>query len=110
MPFDKARYAQEFIRKLRGAHSLPDDLLARYAITLPASDAEIAAQVKAVRAYWNETYTGSSFAAQAARMCRAADERLRAQHGASMETRAWWARPAGRALVRRSGLDHRPGR
>jgi hypothetical protein len=90
MPFDKARYVREFVRKLRGAHSLPDDLLARYAITLPATDAEIAAQVKAVRAYWNETYTGSSFAAQAARMCRAEDERLRAQHGTSMESRAWW--------------------
>jgi hypothetical protein len=90
MAFDEARYVQEFIKKLRGAHSLPDDLLARYAITLPAIDVEIAAQIKAVRAYWNKAYQGSSFAAQAARMCRAEDERLHARHGASMETRAWW--------------------
>jgi hypothetical protein len=90
MQFDEAHYVQEFIKKLRGARSLPDDLLARYAITLPAGDAEIAAQIKAVRAYWNKAAAGSTFAAQAAKMCRAEDERLRAQHGASMESRAWW--------------------
>jgi hypothetical protein len=90
MPFDETRYAQDFIKKLRGAHTLPDDLLARYAITLPTTDAEITAQVKAVRAYWNKVYQGKSTAAQVARLCRAEDERLRAEHGASMETRAWW--------------------
>jgi hypothetical protein len=93
MSFDETRYAQDFIKKLRGARSLPDDLLARYAVTLPlpATDAEIAAQVKAVRTYWNKVSSGSTFTAQAAKMCRADDERLRAQHGAKMETRAWWA-------------------
>src|ERR1022692_2921418 len=92
MPFDEARYVREFIKKLRGAHALPDDLLARYAITLPATDAEIAAQVRAVRAYWNNSYQGKSTGAQVARMCRAEDERLRAEHGTAMETRAWWER------------------
>ena len=90
MPFDEASYVQDFIKKLRGASVLPDDLMARYAITLPASDAEIAAQVKAVRAYWNKAYLGKSMAAQVARMCRAEDERLRAEHGPAMETRGWW--------------------
>jgi len=90
MPFDETRYVQDFIKKLRGARSLPDDVLARYAITLPATDAEIAAQVKSVREYWNKASSGSTFAAQAARMCRADDERLRAKYGASMEKRAWW--------------------
>jgi hypothetical protein len=90
MSFDEASYVVEFIKKLRGARSLPDDLLARYAITLPAADAEIAAQVKGVRNYWNKTYQGASTAAQVARMCRAEDERLRAQYGKAMETRAWW--------------------
>jgi conjugal transfer/entry exclusion protein len=92
MPFDEARYAQEFIKRLRGARSLPDDLLARYALTLPlpATDPQIAAQVKAVRAYWNKIYQGSSYAAQAARMCRAEDERLQAKHGTRMETLTWW--------------------
>ena len=57
MQFDEARYVQDFIKKLRGARTLPDDLLVRYAITLPATDAEIAAQVNAVRAYWNKAAT-----------------------------------------------------
>ncbi len=90
MPFDETRYVRDFIKKLRGARSLPDDLLARYAITLPASDQEIAAQVKAVRGYWTKASAGSTFAAQAARMCRAEDERLRTEHGPRMEQRAWW--------------------
>src|SRR5205809_7912455 len=90
MQFDESRYVQEFIKKLRGARALPDDLLARYAITLPAADAEISTQIKAVRAYWNKASSGSTHAAQAAKLCRAEDERLRAKHGAKMETRAWW--------------------
>src|SRR5260370_22934514 len=92
MPFDEASYVQDFIRKLRRASVLPDDLMARYAITLPASDAEIAAQLKAVRAYWNKTYLGRSAAAQVAKLCRAEDERLRAEHGQAVEKRAWWER------------------
>jgi hypothetical protein len=90
MSFDEAQYVQDFIKKLRGARTLPEDLLPRYAVTLPAPEAEIAARVKAVRAYWNKSYQGKSTAAQVARMCRAEDERLRARHGAAMETRAWW--------------------
>jgi hypothetical protein len=91
MPFDEAQYVRDFIKGLRGARALPDDLLARYAITLPAGDAEIAGQVDAVRKYWNKTYSGQSPAAQVARMCRAEDERLRAEHGQAMLTRQWWA-------------------
>ncbi len=102
MQFDEARYAQEFIKKLRGARSVPDDVLALYAITLPATDAEIAAQVKAVRAYWNKASSGSTFTAQAAKMCRAEDERLRAKYGASMEKRAWWG---ARAAERKSAAQ-----
>jgi hypothetical protein len=90
MPFDEASYVQDFIKKQRRASVLPDDLMARYAITLPATDTEIAAQLKAVRAYWNKTYLGKSTAAQVASMCRAEDERLRAEHGQAMEKRAWW--------------------
>ena len=90
MPFDEAAYVQDFVRKARRASTLPDDLLARYAITLPASDDQIAAQLKAVRAYWNKTYLGKSTAAQVAKLCRAEDERLRAEHGQAMEKRGWW--------------------
>jgi len=90
MQFDEASYVQDFINKLRRASVLPDDLMARYAITLPATDAEITAQLKAVRAYWNKAYLGKSTGAQVAKLCRAEDERLRAEYGPSMEKRVWW--------------------
>ena len=102
MAFDEATYVAEFIKKLRGARNLPDDLMARYAITLPADDAQIAAQIKGVRNYWNRTYQGASASAQVARMCRAEDERLRAQHGRAMETPQWWQQ---RQSERQSAAD-----
>ena len=88
--FDETEYREEFLKKHRRARGAPGDLLARYAITLPGTDAEIAAQVKAVRAYWNKIYTSPSSYGQVAKLCRAEDERLRAEHGAKMETRGWW--------------------
>lgn len=90
MAFDEAEYREEFLKKHRGARGAPGDPMARYAITLPATDAEVAAQVKSVRAYWNKVYTGKTAYAQVARLCRAEDERLRAKYGTTMETRAWW--------------------
>lgn len=90
LSFDEAEYREEFLKKHRGARGAPGDLLARYAIALPATDAEIAAQVGEVRAYWNKVYNGKSTFAQAAKLCRAEDERLKAEHGRKMETRAWW--------------------
>jgi hypothetical protein len=90
LSFDEAEYRDEFLKKHRGARGAPGDVLARYAITLPATDPEIAAQVRAVRAYWNKVYNGKSGFAQVAKLCRAEDERLKAEHGAKMETRAWW--------------------
>jgi hypothetical protein len=106
MQFDETRYVQEFIKGLRGARSLPDDVLARYAITLPATDAEIATQVRAVRAYWNKASSDSTFAAQAAKMCRAEDERLRAKYGPSMEKHTWWeARAAERKSAAQASIS-----
>jgi hypothetical protein len=90
MQFDEAGYVQEFLRKAGRGQSLPDDLLTRYAITLPASDAEIGAQLKAVRACWTKHYGGSNFAAKAAKLCRAEDERLRQQYDSAMEKASWW--------------------
>lgn len=90
MDFDETRYSDDFLKKHRGTRTAPGDLMSRYGVTLPATDLEIAAQVKAVRAYWNKIYTGKAAIAQVARLCRADDERLRAEHGAKMETRVWW--------------------
>ncbi len=92
MPFNETEYREGFLKEHRGARGAPGDLLTRYAITLPATDAEIAAQVKAVRTYWNKVYTGKAMWAQVAKLCRAEDERLKAEHGAKMETSAWWQR------------------
>ena len=91
MQFDENEYREEFLRKHRGElRRAPGDLLTRYAITVPATDAEIAAQVQAVRAYWNKIYSGMSGIGQVAKLCRTEDERLRREHGANMETLAWW--------------------
>jgi hypothetical protein len=90
MQFDEAQYVESFVKKHRGTRGVPGDLMERYAITLPATDAEIAAQLRSVREYWNKASRGISNLSQVAKLCRAEDERLRAQHGARMETRAWW--------------------
>jgi hypothetical protein len=88
--FDETQYAEVFLKKHRGARGAPGDPMARYAITLPATDADIAERIRAVRAYWNKIYTGKSMIAQVAKLCRAEDQRLRVEHGAKLETRAWW--------------------
>jgi hypothetical protein len=90
MQFDETQYVQDFIKKHRGARTVPADLISRYAITLPATDDEISAKIKAVRNYWNRVYQGKSMTAQVAAMCRAEDEKLHARHGAAMETGDWW--------------------
>jgi hypothetical protein len=92
MPFDETEYQEGFLKKYRGTRTAPGDLMTRYAITLPAEDADIAAQLKAVRAYWNKIYTGKASVAQVARLCRAEDERLQDEHGAAMGTAVWWQR------------------
>jgi len=106
MRFNENQYVQDFIKKVRGGPALPDDLLSRYNISLPATDAEITEQMKTVRAYWNRIYQGSSTGAQVARMCLAADERLRDQHGSAMQTRAWWeARQIEHQSAVRASID-----
>jgi hypothetical protein len=102
MRFDETEYRDKFLKEHRNVRSAPGDLMSRYAITLPATDAEIAAQVKAVRAYWNKVYTGKATWAQVAKLCRTEDERLRAEHGANMDKREWWQ---GRQSDRQKAAD-----
>jgi hypothetical protein len=91
MRFDENEYREEFLKKQRGElRGAPGDLLTRYAITLPATDAEIAAQVHEVRRCWNKFYTRLTPEGRAAKLCRNEDKRLQDEYGASMETRAWW--------------------
>ncbi len=91
MHFDEKRY-EEFLIRHRRNRTNPDDLMERYAITLPATDAEIAAQVKAVRGYWNRICLGNSRASGVAKWCRTQDEVLARQPGTKLESSAWWRR------------------
>lgn len=94
MNFDKQRYVGEYLRPRQSARELrEDDIVDRYALSLPASDAEIAAQLRAVRAYWNTQNPGTRFAALC-RLCRTEDQRLRARYGDAMSTAGWWAERA----------------
>lgn len=89
MVFDEPGY-RNYLKALRGRNRLPDDLLARYAIVLPATDAQVAAQLKSVRSYWNQQCRGGSPSAQVVKLCQAEDERMKAEFGALMETAKFW--------------------
>lgn len=100
MQFDEAKY-KAFLTAHRTAKTNPDDLLERYAITLPASDGDIKAQVEAVRAYWNKISLGSAGISRIAKWCRDQDEELRKQAGVSLESARWW-KDAEDAAARKS--------
>lgn len=88
---DETRYREDLLTKHRGPHGALGDLLVRYAITLPATDADIARRVREVRAYWKRIYDSrETRLAQIAQLFLAEDEQLQAEHGAKMETAAWW--------------------
>ena len=89
MRFDEKRYA-EFLIAHQRKRTNPEDLTERYAITLPATDAEIQAQVRAVREYWNKIGLGNSRASKMAQWCRTQDEQLRKQRDVDLESAAWW--------------------
>ena len=87
MAFDEKAY-EKFLTPYSRNNSTPGNLLERYAITLPATDTEIAAQLKAVRAYWNKKMVGQTRLARTARSCKAADDEL--AKNKDFETAAWW--------------------
>jgi len=87
---DATRYSEDLLKKHRDARGPLDDLLAWYAITLPATDAEIAARVMEVRAYWRTIAVRGDRLAQVAQIFLTADQQLQRKHGARMLTTAWW--------------------
>lgn len=89
MQFDKDAY-KDFLTRHSKDKTEPVDLLERYAITLPATDAEVAAQLKAVRAYWNQHANGNARISKTAKWCRDRDTELKATHGGRLETASWW--------------------
>jgi hypothetical protein len=88
MAFDEKAY-EKFLTPYGRRKTIPEDLLERYAITLPAGNAEIAAQLKAVRAYWNKKMVGQTGLARTAKSCKTADDELARKHK-DFETAAWW--------------------
>src|SRR5258708_37742813 len=88
MAFDEKAY-EAFLPPYSRRNSIPEDRLERYAITLPATDAEIAAQLKAVRAYWNKKMVGQTRLARTAKSCKTEDDELAKDPGSA--TAAWWA-------------------
>lgn len=95
MAFDPTRYRETYLvpKGRLKLSALPDDLLDRYAISLPASDADVAATVKAVRAVWASQQPGSR-TATLAKLCIGADDVLKAANGERMLTAAWWEQQA----------------
>lgn len=87
MAFDEKAYEKLLIPYAR-KKTIPEDLFERYAITLPAKDDEIAAQIKAVRLYWNKKMRGNGNIPVAARSCDAADKELKKDK--AFETARWW--------------------
>ena len=88
MQFDEAKY-KTFLQGHRKAGTYPEDLLERYQITLPAHDAEIAAQVVAVRKCWNKL-SAQAGTKDRAEWCRKRDEELRKQADVNLESAVWW--------------------
>jgi hypothetical protein len=88
MAFDEKAY-ERFLTPYGRRKTIPDDLLERYAITLPATDTEIAAQLKAVRTYWNKKMVGQTGLARTAKSCKTADDELAGKQP-DLETAAWW--------------------
>lgn len=96
MNFDPKLYTEEYLRpRRRVTHLSDDDLLERYAITLPASLTDIEQQIRAVRSVWNAQGAGSALA-KISHLCRTADEQLRKQHGNAITTPQWWQEQAAK--------------
>lgn len=89
MTFDESAYQNSFLKKHRDG-KLGDDLLTRYGIRLPCTDAQVVTQLSAVRALWNKLAGQKSSLAKPAGMCLGEDERLQAVHGARMATARFW--------------------
>jgi hypothetical protein len=88
MELERTKY-EEYLEIQRVAGGGLGDLFTRYAITLPATDADIAVQIRTVRTYWREIQGRAKFR-EVARFLLAEDQRLRAEYGAKMDTAAWW--------------------
>lgn len=95
MAFDPDKYRETYlVPKARlKLTSLPDDLMERYAMTVPVTDADVAITMRAVRATWSSQQAGS-LTAKFAKLCIGADEVLKSKHGDRMLSGKWWEEQA----------------
>jgi hypothetical protein len=103
--FDPKAYEEQVVKPLRGrAGRLPDDLVARYAIDLTMSDAELVAWLGQLRSHWHKSSISAAKPMPIRSLYKAflrEDEELGRQYQAAMSTMAWWqAHQAKRAGAR----------
>ncbi|MEV4350358.1 hypothetical protein AB0J83_38370 [Actinoplanes sp. NPDC049596] len=93
MVFQPDRYERDVIRKLRGRNTplTDDDLLRRYAIEPGMTDAAtLAAHLRKLRTYWNQTASGPDSRAQVCKRLLAADAELQKRPGVDLADPRWW--------------------
>lgn len=109
-PFDARAYEQHVVKPLRGrVGSLPDDLLARYAVDLDMTDSELASRLADVRAHWKRSESSAVKAPAVRAVYRsflAEDRLLDGEHGEMLTQREWWAQyHHDRSRSRRGEID-----
>lgn len=109
--FDPKVYEAAVIKPLRRwtGRELPDDLVARYAVDLGMSDAELTQRLAEIRSHWNKSAQSTGKSAITQNLCKAflrADEELKRTHGAELHKIGWWRRhQQARAGARQGEID-----
>ncbi|MGH3825560.1 MAG: hypothetical protein ACRDQX_00065, partial [Pseudonocardiaceae bacterium] len=109
--FDPKTYDAAVVKPLRRwtGRELPDDLVARYAVDLGMSDAELTQRLAEVRSHWNKSAQSTGKSAITQNLCKAflrADEQLKRDHGGELNKIDWWRRhQRARAGARQGEID-----
>ncbi len=109
--FDPKAYETAVVRPLRRwtGRELPDDLVARYAVDLGMSDAELAQRLAEVRSHWNKGAQSTGKSAMTQNLYKAflrADAELKSDHGGELNKIGWWRRhQQARAGARQGEID-----
>lgn len=95
MTFDPRQYEEQVLKPLRQVSTLPDDLIARYAVDPSLDATALEAHLRRVRGLWNQK--ASARAGNLARACKlliSADQELQKKEGPNLLMPAWWQRQA----------------
>ena len=90
MSFDPGRYEETVLKPLRGATSLPDDLVVRYAIEPGMGADTIGQHLRRVRSFWNQKAGSAGSLPRVCKLLLSADEELQRRHGERMLDPRWW--------------------